>query len=314
MQSLTIAAHSRHEPKKPGCADFFATLGNTKSLSTVNSGPEGVFGGAPADPGLSLDHPDSTVVFGPQAAWPLIRRSGKDFGSRFRALQAGHDCTMLPGFRLLAITVAVAASVLVFGLGAAALLRATHEEFAAAPLRSLQTPASSFVAETPTLAVLQVEPAPAEPTLAETPASQPVDAAPAPVLAPAPAPAPTPLTEAETVTPEDEAAIPRIVIPDPSPIPLTDAITTASIEAQPQPAAKPAATPASAIETRAVARKRAAMRAKARARARAHHRRRVVRPAPPPPVEQSFFPLFAPASTTAAAPAPAVAGTFPPRQ
>lgn len=313
MQSLTIAAHSRHEPKKPACADFFATFGNTKSLSTVNSGPAGVFGGAPADPGLSLDHPDSTVVFGPQAAWPITHRSGKDFGSRFRALLAGHDCTMLPGFRLLAIIVALAASVLVFGLGAAAFLRATHEEFAAAPLRNLQTPVSSFVVETPTLAVLQVEPPPAEPPLAEPPASQPVD----PVLAPAPTPAPTPLiTEAETATPEDEAAIPRIVIPDPPSIPLTDAITTASIEAQPQPAAKPAAAPVSAIKTRAVARKRAAIRAKARARARAHHhyRRRIVRPAPPPPVEQSFFPLFAPAATTAAAPAPTVASTLPPRR
>ena len=269
MQSLTIAAHSRHEPKKPVCADFFATLGNTKSLSTVNSGPAGVFGGAPADPGLSLDHPDSTVVFGPQAAWPITHRSGKDFGSRFRALLAGHDCTMLPGFRLLAIIVALAASVLVFGLGAAAFLRATHEEFAAAPLRNLPTPA------------------------------------------------PTPLiTEAEATTPEDEAAIPRIVIPDPPSIPLTDAITTASIEAQPQPAAKPAAAPVSAIKTRAVARKRAAIRAKARARARAHHhyRRRIVRPAPPPPVEQSFFPLFAPAATTAAAPAPTVASTLQPRR
>lgn len=210
---------------------------------------------------------------------------------------------MLPGFRLLAITVALAASVLVFGLGAAAFLRATHEEFAAAPLRNLQTPASSFVVETPTLAVLQVEPPATEPSV-----SQPVD--------PAPAPAPTPLTEAEATTPEDDAAIPRIVIPDPPSIPLTDAITTASIEAQPQPAAKPAAAPASAIKTRAVARKRAAMRAKARARARAHHhyRRRIVRPAPPPPVEQSFFPLFAPAATTAAVPAPTVASTLPPRR
>jgi len=74
---------------------------------------------------------------------------------------------MLPGFRLLAITVVLAASLLVFGLGAAALLRATHEEFAAAPLRNLQTPTSNFVGETPTLAVLQVEPPIAEPAIAE---------------------------------------------------------------------------------------------------------------------------------------------------
>jgi hypothetical protein len=200
---------------------------------------------------------------------------------------------MLPGFRLLAIIVAFAASMLIFGLGAAALLRTTHEEFAAVPLRNLQTPASSFVAETPTLAVLQVEPAVEE------------------QAQPAPAPAPAPLAEVETTSPEDEVTIPRIVIPDPPSIPLTDATVADSVEAQPQPAIKPAAAPAAAIKTRPVARKHT--RAKARARHRAHHhRRRIVRPAPPPPVEPSFFPLFGPAPTMT--PAPAVASSLPPRR
>ena len=40
---------------------------------------------------------------------------------------------MLPGFRFLFATVVLAVSVLVFGLGAAALLRAAHEEFASLP-------------------------------------------------------------------------------------------------------------------------------------------------------------------------------------
>jgi hypothetical protein len=202
---------------------------------------------------------------------------------------------MLPGFRLLAITVAFAASLLVFGLGAAALLRATHEEFAAAPLRNLQTPSSNFVAETPTLAVLQVEPAIEE------------------QAQPAPAPAITPLAEVEQAKPEDEVTIPVVILPDPPTIPLTDATVTASIDVQQQPSIKPAAAPASAIKTQAAARKRAAIRAKARARYRAHHRRRIVRPAPPPPVEQSFFPLFGPAPATTT-PAPTVASTVPPRR
>lgn len=206
---------------------------------------------------------------------------------------------MLPGFRLLAITVAFAASLLVFGLGAAALLRATHEEFAAIPLRNLQTPSSNFVAETPTLAVLQVEPAIEE------------QAQPAPT--PAPAPAITPLAEVEQAKPEDEVTIPVVILPDPPTIPLTDATVTASIDVQQQPSIKPAAAPASAIKTQAAARKRAAIRAKARARYRAHHRRRIVRPAPPPPVEQSFFPLFGPAPATTT-PAPTVASTVPPRR
>lgn len=40
---------------------------------------------------------------------------------------------MLPGLRILFATTALAISVLIFGLGAAALLRAAHEEFASLP-------------------------------------------------------------------------------------------------------------------------------------------------------------------------------------
>ena len=47
---------------------------------------------------------------------------------------------MLPGFRFLFATVVLAVSVLVFGLGAAALLRAAHEEFASLPSWRLAQP------------------------------------------------------------------------------------------------------------------------------------------------------------------------------
>ena len=40
---------------------------------------------------------------------------------------------MLPGFRFLLAAIVLSISVLVFGLGAAALLRAAHEEFANTP-------------------------------------------------------------------------------------------------------------------------------------------------------------------------------------
>ena len=40
---------------------------------------------------------------------------------------------MLPGFRFLFAAIALSVSILVFGLGAAALLRAAHEEFASNP-------------------------------------------------------------------------------------------------------------------------------------------------------------------------------------
>jgi len=73
---------------------------------------------------------------------------------------------MLPGFRFLFAAIVLSMSILVFGLGAAALLRAAHEQFASNT--SLRTaPETTFAqpseATRPVLAVLRVEPpAPAE--------------------------------------------------------------------------------------------------------------------------------------------------------
>jgi hypothetical protein len=72
---------------------------------------------------------------------------------------------MLPGFRFLSVAVVLAVSMLIFGLGAAALLRATHEEFASLPLRQMPevTFGSREETEQPMLAVLQVDPPNADP-------------------------------------------------------------------------------------------------------------------------------------------------------
>jgi hypothetical protein len=72
---------------------------------------------------------------------------------------------MLPGFRFLSVAVVLAVSMLIFGLGAAALLRATHEEFASLPLKQMPevTFGSPREAEQPMLAVLQVDPPNADP-------------------------------------------------------------------------------------------------------------------------------------------------------
>ncbi len=78
---------------------------------------------------------------------------------------------MLPGFRFLFATVILAASVLVFGLGAAALLRAAHEEFAS--LAATSQPAPRLVQPhltpqsevRPALALLRIE----TPKLSATP-------------------------------------------------------------------------------------------------------------------------------------------------
>ena len=75
---------------------------------------------------------------------------------------------MLPGFRFLFATVVLAVSVLVFGLGAAALLRAAHEEFVNLPSwRLAQQPvlAPQFEMSGPTLAMLRIEALAAKPSL-----------------------------------------------------------------------------------------------------------------------------------------------------
>ena len=72
---------------------------------------------------------------------------------------------MLPGFRFLFAAIILSMSVLVFGLGAAALLRAAHEQFASIPSRRAP-PEPVFAQQSeppmPTLALLRFEPAVAE--------------------------------------------------------------------------------------------------------------------------------------------------------
>ena len=68
---------------------------------------------------------------------------------------------MLPGFRFLFAAIVLSMSVLVFGLGAAALLRAAHEEFASLPTRRAP-PAPVFARfddePIPSLSLLRVDP------------------------------------------------------------------------------------------------------------------------------------------------------------
>ena len=78
---------------------------------------------------------------------------------------------MLPGFRILFAAVVLSFSVLIFGLGAAALLRSAHEEFVGIPSwRAAQQPLMPAMdAGRPSLALLRVEPAPAAKLEAEKP-------------------------------------------------------------------------------------------------------------------------------------------------
>src|ERR1700704_5270518 len=81
---------------------------------------------------------------------------------------------MLPGFRFLFVAIMLLLSILIFGLGAAALLRAAHEEFASNP--SWHAPPETMFAQQgqdtpPVLAMLRGEPPPAEKAPDNNPAS-----------------------------------------------------------------------------------------------------------------------------------------------
>ena len=78
---------------------------------------------------------------------------------------------MLPGFKILFATVVLSISVLIFGLGAAALLRSAHDDFVSMPSwRLAQQPmfVPSNEASRPTLALLRAEPPAAADKAAKT--------------------------------------------------------------------------------------------------------------------------------------------------
>ncbi|MBT1515239.1 hypothetical protein KIP88_32625 [Bradyrhizobium sp. SRL28] len=82
---------------------------------------------------------------------------------------------MLPGFRFLFTAIILSMSILIFGLGAAALLRAAHEEFANLPSRRL-APEPMFARQydpPPTLALLRIDPPVAEKPAENVPAAVP---------------------------------------------------------------------------------------------------------------------------------------------
>jgi hypothetical protein len=90
---------------------------------------------------------------------------------------------MLPGFRFLFAAIVLSLSILVFGLGAAALLRAAHEEFASTPAwRAAPEMVFAQPVETtrPVLALLRVD----TPAVEKTTDNAPTDATPAATAAP----------------------------------------------------------------------------------------------------------------------------------
>ena len=143
---------------------------------------------------------------------------------------------MLPGFRFLLAAIVLSMSILVFGLGAAALLRAAHEEFAGMPSRrTLPEPVFAQRTETQaTLALLRIEPVAERAPENAPPASAPVEQA--PEAAPVP---PVVIEKLAALTTDDSAPseTAKVEVPAAEPAPSTEV------------APLPAKTPASIDET-----------------------------------------------------------------
>jgi hypothetical protein len=167
---------------------------------------------------------------------------------------------MLPGFRFLFAAIILSMSVLVFGLGAAALLRTAHEQFVSIPSR--RAPPEPVFAQRneppmPTLALLRFEPpvsekAPdsaaaaigpePEPSTASAPDATPAEPEKLAALGPE-QPGPTELVKPDA--PAAETAPVAAVAPSEAPAAASDEVKLAAIaETSPSPAAIAPATAA----------------------------------------------------------------------
>lgn len=165
---------------------------------------------------------------------------------------------MLPGFRFLFAAIVLSMSVLIFGLGAAALLRSAHEEFVSLPSR--RAPAEQVFARQneppmPTLALLRFDPPaavddkPSESTSAGaapepmTPAEPSAEAAPAEPekLAALKPEEPMPAAAKPEVAAVDTTAAAPAAPAEVTPPVANEEITVAAIAVAPEPAPSTAA-------------------------------------------------------------------------
>ncbi len=239
--------------------------------------------------------------------------------------------SMLPGFRFLFAAILLSTSILVFGLGAAALLRASHEQYVSNPSWRNSPQEQMFAqAPEPVLAVLRAEPEAVEPepSLRDQvptiglPGSEPEQIAALTTEAESPAATPPADEPAKAETIKAETA-PEAAAPAPADT-LTPADTTASIPApkpdetvgEPAPAdsaslaasaldvasAKLAALnePATTAVKDAPAKAKTENKAQSKAdkatkrKAKAKKRHRVVRRPPPQQVQQQLDPFGQP--------------------
>jgi cytoskeletal protein RodZ len=182
---------------------------------------------------------------------------------------------MLPGFRFLFAAVLLTVSLVVFGLGAAALLRSAHQEFATIPTRRAAPTvfAQPPVEAPPTLAMLRVEAAAPTPETVAPPAVSVTSAAEQepPIAAPAEpekialpetaAPPSTPATAAVEITapvaatpkPEVATKSEATKIEEREPLTTVAVAPATSVEPVAAPPPEPAAVPAPAAAVEVVA-------------------------------------------------------------
>lgn len=124
---------------------------------------------------------------------------------------------MLPGFRFLFAAIVLSMSILIFGLGAAALLRSAHEEFASLPSR--RAPAGPVFArqsepQIPTLALLRFDPPAAD--------NKPQDGSAAPVSETV-----APVEQAQEAMPAEPEKLAALKPDEPMPVEATTPIAPA---------------------------------------------------------------------------------------
>jgi hypothetical protein len=184
-----------------------ANLRSRESTLAVSSSASLIRGGERGSPGYPSTSPRSIWLEGPRSV-PATAESSPQ---------------MLPGIRFLLAAILLSISIVVFGLGAAALLRAAHEDFASNPSWRV-TPETRFAQnEMPSLALLRVEsPAPAA-RLADVPDSV------APETNATPA---APTEQVAAVSPAPETTVAPAA-------PATDAMKTEAPPPGPAPSSEP---------------------------------------------------------------------------
>jgi hypothetical protein len=139
-------------------------------------------------------------------------------GLRNTQARAEHQF-MLPGLRFLFVAIVLSLSMLIFGLGATALLRSAHEEFVSLP--TMRPQPETVFAQTeitrPTLALLRVDTPVTEqnrtdrPAVPDVPNATPPQEQPSPMASAEPAPAAT--EPNSTATEPDRSATPTAALP-----------------------------------------------------------------------------------------------------